>query len=107
MDLTCGLDQVLEVCSSEEVSEVDEFAVVLVFDVDDPPSVLSATHLLAINNDRLLAADNGEGNDVLDGSVGLTLFIVELVVVVGVHLDVVEVELLLYSLFEGAAFLEG
>ena len=51
MDLTGGLDQVLEVCSGKEVSEIDEFAVVLIFHVDDAPSVLSAANLLAINND--------------------------------------------------------
>ncbi len=53
-------------CSSEEVSEVDEFAVVLVLYVDDSPSVLTSTDLLASNNDRLLGSDNGEWDDVLN-----------------------------------------
>jgi hypothetical protein len=41
VDLTCGFDQVLEVSAGEEVAEVDEFAVALVFDVDGAPSVLA------------------------------------------------------------------
>jgi hypothetical protein len=65
VDLRCCLDQVLEMGAGEEVSEVDEFAVVLVLDVDDSPSVLTSTDLLAANDDRLLRSNNGEGNDVL------------------------------------------
>ncbi len=107
MDLTRGLNQVLKVCPGKEVPEVDEFAVILVLDIDDAPSVLSAANLLAINNDRFFAADNGEGDNVLDGSIGRALFIVELIVVVGIHFDVVEVEFLLYSLLEGPALLQG
>jgi len=51
VDLRCRLDQVLEMGAGQEVSEVDEFAVVLVLDVDDSPSVLTATDLLATNDD--------------------------------------------------------
>lgn len=51
VDLRCGFDQVLEVGASEEVSEVDEFAVVLILNVDDTPSVLATTDLLASNDD--------------------------------------------------------
>jgi hypothetical protein len=51
VDLRGGFDQVLEVGSGEEVSEVDELAVVLILDVDDTPSVLAATDLLASNDD--------------------------------------------------------
>src|SRR4051812_36550508 len=36
VDLGRGLDQVLKVGAGEEVPEVDEFAVVLILDVDDP-----------------------------------------------------------------------
>lgn len=54
MDLGCGLDEVLKVGAGEEVSEVNKFTVVLVLDVDDTPSVLAPTDLLASNNDRLL-----------------------------------------------------
>jgi len=35
----------------KEVSEVDKFTVVLVLNVDDPPSVLAPTDLLAANDD--------------------------------------------------------
>jgi hypothetical protein len=62
MSLRGRLDEVLEMCAEEEVAEVDEFAVVLVLDVDHTPSVLATTNLLAIDNDVLLRSDNGEGN---------------------------------------------
>ena len=51
MDLRCGFDQVLKMGSGKEVSEVDEFTVVLILNVDDSPSVLAPTDLLASNND--------------------------------------------------------
>lgn len=66
VDLRRGLDEILQVSSQEEVSEVDEFAVVLVLDVDDTPAVLAAAHLLAIDNNRLLGADNCERHKALD-----------------------------------------
>ena len=50
VDLGSRFDQVLEVGAGEEVSEIYEFAVVLILDVDDSPSVLAATDLLASNN---------------------------------------------------------
>ena len=65
MDLRCRLDEVLKVGAEQEVSEVDEFAVVLVLDVDDAPPVLASTNLLAVDNDRLLGANNSEGDQVL------------------------------------------
>jgi len=54
MDLRCRLDQILQMSAGEEVAEIDEFAMVLVFDIDDTPAVLAATDLLAANNDGLL-----------------------------------------------------
>jgi hypothetical protein len=65
VDLGRRLDEVLEVRAEEEVPEVDEFAVVFVLDVDDAPPVLAAPDLLAIDNDGLLGADDGEGDQVL------------------------------------------
>ena len=50
MDLRCRLNQVLEMGAGEEVSEVDEFAVVLILNVDNSPSVLASTDLLASND---------------------------------------------------------
>jgi hypothetical protein len=41
----------LEMGAGKEISEVDKFTVVLVFNVDHAPSVLAATDLLASNND--------------------------------------------------------
>jgi hypothetical protein len=65
MDLRGGLDKVLEVRSEKEVSEVDKFAVSLVLNVDDSPSVLAAADLLTIDDDRLLGTDNSERNKIL------------------------------------------
>jgi hypothetical protein len=50
VDLGCSLDEVLKVGAGKEISEVDKFTVVLVLDVDDTPSVLAPTDLLASNN---------------------------------------------------------
>lgn len=51
VDLGCGLDEVLKMCSGKEISKVDKFAVVLVLDIDDSPSVLTTANLLSSNND--------------------------------------------------------
>jgi hypothetical protein len=42
------------VSASEKVSQVDKFAVILVFNVDNAPSILAAADLLASNQDRFL-----------------------------------------------------
>jgi hypothetical protein len=65
MDLGRGLDQILEMSTGEEVSQVDEFTVRLVLDVNNAPPVLAAADLLASNNDRLLGANNRERDDIL------------------------------------------
>ena len=54
VDLRCRLDQVLEMGAGEEVAEVDEFAVALVFDVDGAPAVLAAADQLAVDVDVFL-----------------------------------------------------
>lgn len=41
VNLAGGLDQVLKVSTGEEVAEVDEFAVPLIFHVDGTPAVLT------------------------------------------------------------------
>jgi hypothetical protein len=125
VDLAGGLDQVLEVGAGQEVAEVDKFTVVLVLDVDDTPAVLAAADLLAVDNDGLLTTDNGERNDVLPSKVNIeandpsivrayldlgvdgTFLIIELVIIVRVHLQVVEGELLLDALLERLALFEG
>ena len=106
MDLACGLDEILQMRPGEEVSQVHKLAVVLIFDVDNAPSVLSSSDLLPANNDRLLATDHCKWNDLFDGGICGALFIVELVVVVWVHSQVMEGELLLYALLERSALLE-
>jgi hypothetical protein len=51
VDLGCRLDEVLEVSAGEEVAEVHEFAVILVFDIDNSPAVLTATNLTTSHDD--------------------------------------------------------
>lgn len=65
MDLASRFNQVLQVSASQEVPQVDEFAVVLIFDVDNTPAILSAANLLAVDDNVFLATDNSERNDVL------------------------------------------
>lgn len=65
VDLGCRLDKILEVCPEQKVPQVDELAVIFVLDVDHAPSVLAATDLLAVDNDRLLGTDDGEGDEAL------------------------------------------
>lgn len=69
MDLRGGVDQILEVSAGEEIAEVDEFAVLLILDVDRSPSVLAAAYSLAVDVDVALASNNGEW----DNGLGLTL----------------------------------
>lgn len=65
VDLRGGLNKILQVGAEEEVAQVDKLAVVLVLNVDDAPPVLTAADLLAVDDDVLLRADNGEGNEAL------------------------------------------
>lgn len=58
-------DQVLEVGAGQEVSKVDEFAVVLILDVDHTPAVLASPDLLSVHDNVLFATDNGKRNYVL------------------------------------------
>lgn len=108
--------------AEEEVPQVDELAVVLILDVDNAPPVLTTADLLAIDNDGLLGADNSEGDQALFSTlvaahqckpsrtnlnlaIDGTLLIIKLVVVVGVHLEVVERKLLLDALLERLSLL--
>jgi hypothetical protein len=65
VDLRCGFDQILQMGPKEEVSQVDEFAVVLVFYVDNTPPVLAATDLFAVHNDGLLGSYHGKRDEAL------------------------------------------
>jgi hypothetical protein len=47
----------------EEVAQVDEFAVALVFHVDGAPAVLPPADRLAADGDGFFAADDREGDD--------------------------------------------
>lgn len=62
MNLAGSFDEILQMGAGQEVAEIDEFTVILVFNVDDTPTVLSTANLLAVDDNRLFAANNGEGN---------------------------------------------
>jgi hypothetical protein len=51
VNLRCCLNQVLEMGAGKEVSEIDEFAVVLILNIDNSPSVLTTADLLASDDD--------------------------------------------------------
>lgn len=122
VDLTRRLDQVLQVRPRQEVSQVHKLAVVLVLDVDHTPAVLPAAHLLAVDDNVLFATDDGERDDVLlplgsilrvglvkpylDLRIHCPFLIIQLVIVVRVHLEVVERKLLLNALLECLALLQ-
>ena len=122
-----GLNEILEMGAEEEVAQVNEFAVSLVLDVNDTPAVLATANLLAVDNDRLLRADDGEGykalrklvlvipitaaffleNTYLDLAVQGALLVVKLLVIIREHLEVVESKLLLDALLELLALLDS
>lgn len=107
VSLAGGFDKILKVSAQQEVAQVHKLAVVLVLNIDDAPAVLAATDLLAIDDDGFFGTDDGEGHKGLDVVAQGTLLIVELFVVVGEHLEVVESELLLDALLELLALLHG
>ncbi len=72
VDLRRRLDQVLQVRAEEEVSEVDELAVVLVLNVDHAPPILTTTNLLTVDDDRLFGTDNSEWDQVLRKVLAIT-----------------------------------
>lgn len=51
VNLASSFDEILEVCAGQEVAKIDKFAVILVFDVNNTPTVLSAANLLPVNDD--------------------------------------------------------
>ena len=75
--------------------------------INHTPPVLAPPHLLTVDNDGFLGSNHSERNDILDLSIERTFLFVQLVVIVGVHLQVVEGELLLDSLLESSTLLHG
>jgi hypothetical protein len=115
--LRCSLNEVLEVGSQEEITQVNELAVLLILNVDNTPPVLSTADLLTVDDDVLLRSHNGERDEALfrsaihnssnlvretnlDLPIKSTLLLVKLLVVIGEHLEVVEGEFLLDALLE-------
>lgn len=48
MDLACGLDEILKVSASQEVTKVDKFAVPLVLYIDSTPTVLTSWNVATV-----------------------------------------------------------
>lgn len=107
MDLTCRLNQVLQMRPRQEVSQADKFAVILVFHVDHPPAILTAAHRTTANDDGVLATNDGKGDHAVDTGIHGTFLLILLVVVIWVHAEVVEGKFLLDALLEGHALFKG
>lgn len=65
MDLRGSLDKILQMGSGEEVSKGYELAMALILNIDNAPSVLAASDLLASYEDRFLRSNYSEGDDAL------------------------------------------
>lgn len=61
--LTGRFDQILQVGTCQKVTQVDEFAVVLILNVDYAPSVLATANLLAVDIHCSFTATNGKRNN--------------------------------------------
>jgi hypothetical protein len=48
VNLACGLDEILEVSASQEVTKVDKLAVPLIFHVDGTPTVLTSRDVTTV-----------------------------------------------------------
>lgn len=51
MDLAGSFDEVLKVGPGEKVAQINELAVVFIFDVDYAPAIQAASNLLSVDND--------------------------------------------------------
>lgn len=107
VNLAGSFNEILQVCSRQEVSKGDELAMILILDIDNTPSVLTTSNLSSTNNNVLLTSNDSEWDDVLDGGVQRSLLIVKFIIVVRVHLEVVECELFLYTFLECASLFES
>ena len=80
-----------------------EFTVIFVFNVDDSPFVGACTNHFAVDVDGLFGTDDCKGNSSLMGlevengrgkylhlSIESTLFVIELIVVIRVHFEIVK-----------------
>lgn len=63
VDLRGRLDEVLQMGAGEEISKINELAVLVIFYIDGAPSVLAATNSLPVDVDVSLGADHSEWND--------------------------------------------
>jgi len=66
VNLSSRLDEVLQVCSCEEVAEVHKFAVVGILNIYNTPAVLATTYGLALDDYIVLGTNNSERDDLLE-----------------------------------------
>ena len=88
----------------QEVPQRDEFAVVLVLDINHSPPVLAAADRLATHDDVLLRSDDGKRDKLLHLGIGGSFFLIMLLVIVRKHSEVMECKFLLDTFFEGMTF---
>lgn len=105
VNLTGSFDQILQVGAKEEIAQVDEIRMSLVLHVDCSPSVLPCRHLPAVDHTGAFTPDHGERGEFLDGGIGGSFLLIQVLVIIGVHSEIVELKLLSNPLFESSAFL--
>jgi len=101
------LNEVLQVGSQEEVTEVHKLAMPFIFDVDDTPAVLTTTDGLAVDDHVTLGADNSEGDHATDGIVLSQLFFIIFVGIERIQANVVVDEFRANPALKGISFLRG
>ncbi|CAG8744428.1 5158_t:CDS:1, partial [Acaulospora colombiana] len=89
VDLGRSLDQILQVCPEEEITEVHELAMTLILDIHNTPSVLATADGLSVNDHIALRANDGEGDHGADDIVVLQFLLIKLVRIKGIEADVV------------------
>ena len=107
MDLTCRLNQVLQMCPGKEISQTDKFAMVFILNVDDTPTILTTSYGASVDNDRILAANDSEWYHGVDAGVGRPLFFVLLIIIIRVHPQIMKGKFFLNAFFEGHTFFKG
>lgn len=105
--LCSGFNEILQVSSRKEVSQVNKLAMSFILDVDNPPPVLPSTHGFAINDDTSFRANDGEWKHFPNTLVELKLLLVEFVRVKGKHSDLIVMHFGQDPLFEKGSFLQS
>ena len=65
MDMSGSFNKILQVGSSQKVTQVHKFAVMFILDIDNTPTSLSATYSLAIHDHVSFRTDNSKRDELL------------------------------------------